>query len=289
MCDPATGGWVYQGTIKNTSNTTMGEAHIVFTSPAGLSGYNQTIPLGAGLLPNGTQAFSVVLGPPAMPGDTVCFTVALHELDDNDQHTNCCNFHDCIVLPECVVSLGCACEDLHGSVLNSGLSYIAAGNIPYTAVFTPVGALPCDDVYWYWPGVSVVQHSVGTQAMTHTFQGLGKYTVCAYIVRSDDQGQFCSVEICKTIRFSPAQDDGTILVFPNPSGGEFTVQTTRPWQAPVQFRLLDLQGRLAKEWVAENAAGETAVKVWMDNIPTGMYLLEMMSGGEKRVEKVVIE
>ncbi|MCA0237918.1 MAG: PKD domain-containing protein [Bacteroidetes bacterium] len=289
VCDPAAGTWVYQGTIKNTSNTTMGEAHIVFTSPAGLSIYNQTIPLGAGLPPNGTQTFSVVLGPPAAPGDTICFTVALHALDDNDQHTNCCNFEDCIVLPECAVPLDCACEDLHGSVLNSGISYVTAGNIPYTATFTPDGALPCDDVYWYWPDVSGVQQSSGTQAMMHTFPGLGKYTVCAYIFRSDDQGQQCSVEICKTLRFSPAQDDGTILIIPNPSGGEFTVQTTSPWQAPVQLRLYDLQGRVVKEWTAENAAGESALKVWLDNTPKGMYLLEIVCGGEKRVEKVVIE
>ncbi|MFN0015325.1 MAG: PKD domain-containing protein, partial [Saprospiraceae bacterium] len=100
VCDPATGAWVWNGIIKNTSPFTMGEAHIVFTSPAGMGSYNTTIPLGS-LVPGGTQPFNMTFGPPAQPGDTVCFTVSLHALDDDDGHTQCCNFHDCIVLPDC--------------------------------------------------------------------------------------------------------------------------------------------------------------------------------------------
>jgi len=100
VCDPATGAWVWAGVIKNTSAFTMGEAHIVFTSPAGMSSYNTTVPLGT-LVPGGTQAFSLTLGPPALPGDTVCFTVSLHAVDDDAGHTQCCNFHDCVVLPDC--------------------------------------------------------------------------------------------------------------------------------------------------------------------------------------------
>lgn len=99
-CDPATGLWVWTGTIKNTSSYTMGEAHFVFTSPAGMFPYNTTIPLGS-LVPGGTQPFSLTLGPPALPGDQVCFTVSLHALNDNAAHTQCCNFNGCIALPEC--------------------------------------------------------------------------------------------------------------------------------------------------------------------------------------------
>ncbi|MBK9335487.1 MAG: PKD domain-containing protein [Lewinellaceae bacterium] len=100
VCDPVTGAWVWAGAIKNTSPYTMGEAHIVFTSPAGMSAYNTTIPLGT-LVPGGTQTYSLNLGAPAQPGDVVCFTVALHALDDDAGHTQCCNFSDCIVLPDC--------------------------------------------------------------------------------------------------------------------------------------------------------------------------------------------
>ncbi|MBL7798809.1 MAG: PKD domain-containing protein [Saprospiraceae bacterium] len=100
VCDPATSVWVWSGTIKNTSAYTMGEAHIIFTSPAGMLIYNSVISLGT-LVPGGTQPFNVTLGPPALPGDSVCFIVALHALDDDAGHTQCCNFNGCIVLPDC--------------------------------------------------------------------------------------------------------------------------------------------------------------------------------------------
>lgn len=100
QCDPAAGTWQWSGVIKNTSAYTMGEAHLVFTAPAGMAGYNQTIPLGA-LLPGTTAPFNATLGAPAQAGDTVCFTVALHALNDNNQHTQCCNFSGCMVLPPC--------------------------------------------------------------------------------------------------------------------------------------------------------------------------------------------
>ena len=98
-CDQ-NGNWNFSGLIKNTSGFTMDDAHFVFTSPPGMSIYNQTVNLGA--LPTGNLApFNLNLGPPANAGDTICFTVAMHELNDDSLHTNCCNFSDCIVLPEC--------------------------------------------------------------------------------------------------------------------------------------------------------------------------------------------
>lgn len=102
LCDPATGGWMYSGAIKNTSPYTMGEGHIVFTAPAGLSGYDQTLSVGT-LLSGGITAFSAPIDAPAQAGDTVCFTVALHAANDDSQHTQYCNFSDCIVLPDCGV------------------------------------------------------------------------------------------------------------------------------------------------------------------------------------------
>lgn len=288
-CDPATGGWLYQGTIKNTSNVTMGEAHFVFNSPAGMSLYNQTVSLGAGLAPGGTQAFSLPIGPPALPGDSVCFTVALHALDDDDHHTDCCNFHDCIVLPQCAIPLGCSCEAFAAEILDPGLSFATSATASYTGTFNPIGAQPCDAVYWYWPDVNFIDQTTGNQSMTHTFPGPGKYTVCAYVFRTEDNGHQCSVEACKTLKFALPQDEGTILILPNPSSGEFSLQAQIPWKAPVELQLYDLQSRLLKQWDVPNAAGETSIPIRLDALQKGVYLLEIKSEGERWVRKVVIQ
>ena len=286
-CDPVVGGWVYQGTIKNTSNFTMGEAHIVFTSPAGLSGYNQTISLGGGLPPGGTQAFSLILGAPAMPGDTICFTVALHALDDDDQHLNCCNFHDCIVLPDCPVGISCSCEGFAASILDKGISYTASASTNYTGVFTVRRALPCDVVNWFWTDTPNVDQTIGNQTITHKFPGPGIYTACAYVFRTDDNGQQCSVETCRDVKFVPSHVVSSVEIFPNPSPGNFRVESQAPWMGAVHFRLHDLQSRLVKQWDARNVIGETQIPVELDWLEKGVYLLEIESEGERWIRKVV--
>lgn len=100
-CDPATGQWVYSGLLKNMSAYTAGEFHLTFTSPPGMTPYNTTISLAPGLPSGGVFPISVPLGAPAMAGDSVCFTASLHALNDDAMHTKCCNFRDCIVLPDC--------------------------------------------------------------------------------------------------------------------------------------------------------------------------------------------
>lgn len=99
-CDSSSGSWAWAGAIVNTSAYTMGEAHFIFTAPAGMFTYNTTVSLGS-LVPGGTQAYNLTLGSPALPGDTVCFTVSLHAMNDDAAHTQCCNFNDCVVLPDC--------------------------------------------------------------------------------------------------------------------------------------------------------------------------------------------
>jgi PKD repeat protein len=94
------GSWNYNGSIKNTSGFVMEEGHLVFTSPAGMSIYDQAITLGS-LVPGGTTPFNFNIGPPAVTGDTVCFTLALHEIEHDEFHTNCCNIQHCFVLEDC--------------------------------------------------------------------------------------------------------------------------------------------------------------------------------------------
>jgi len=105
-CDDVNGGWRYQVIIKNTSNFTISEANFAFTSPPGMSSYNFVRDFGTGLSPGNTASTTFNLGSPAMPGDTLCFTVAMHAEDDDGNHTECCNFEHCIVLPDCPLDPG---------------------------------------------------------------------------------------------------------------------------------------------------------------------------------------
>jgi len=222
-----------------------------------------------------------------MPGDTICFTVALHALDDDDQHLNCCNFHDCIVLPDCPVGISCACEGFAASILDKGISYTASASTNYTGVFTVRRALPCDVVNWFWTDTPNVDQTIGNQTITHKFPGPGIYTACAYVFRTDDNGQQCSVETCRDVKFVPSHVVSSVEIFPNPSPGNFRVESQAPWMGAVHFRLHDLQSRLVKQWDARNVIGETQIPVELDWLEKGVYLLEIESEGERWIRKVV--
>jgi PKD repeat protein len=288
--DVVAGSWTYAGTIHNTSNYIMGEAHIVFTSPAGLSAYNQTINLGVGLPPGGTQPFNLILGAPAMPGDTVCFTVALHALVDNVQHTNCCNFHDCIVLPDCANALNCLCDESMEEIYAQGIG-VAYSNVlssSYTATFTPNGALnACDVVYWSFTDTPDIGSTTGNTAISHSFFGPGSYNVCMYVLRTDINGMQCSVQSCVDVKYHALWS--TIGVNPNPTKGHFLVTINPAWTGPVQLRLLDVNSRLMAHWTIDDATGKATLPIDIGEVASGIYMLEVVAEGKRWMKKVMIE
>lgn len=191
-CDPATGQWIYSGLLKNTSPFVKGEFHIAFTQPPGMSVYNTTIVLGAGLPPGGVFPISIPVGAPAAAGDSICYTASMHALNDNAMHTQCCNFRDCFVLPEC-----------------------------------------------------------------------------------DDN--------------DPGDGQQGLIVFPNPSNGQFTAQLAAGWQMDVQFNFYDMPGRLAATYQYYDAAGKTNIPVSVEGLAPGLYIAEIRSGLQKWRVKVIVE
>jgi len=285
-----TGGWTYSGTIHNTTNYTMGEAHIVFTSPAGLSIYNQTIVFGGGLPPGGTQAFSLPIGPPAMDGDTICFTVAMHTLDD-DNHLHCCNFYDCIVLPDCFQNLNCVCDNSMDEIHTQGIEYTNLNSATFQASFKPKATLSaCDVVYWYFTDTPVVGQTIGNAPYEHSFANAGVYSVCMYVVRTAGNGEQCDGAACRDVKYlAQWQSTVGVSIDPNPTSGRFRVGINPDWTSPVQFRLYDVNGRLVASWQELEPAGKEFVPVDIGSVAGGLYLLEVVSEGGRWVKKVVVE
>lgn len=283
-----TGGWTYSGIIHNTSNYTVGEAHIVFTSPAGLGAYNQTIVFGGGLAPSGTQAFSLPLGLPAMSGDTVCFTVALHALNDDASHSQCCNFYDCIVLPDCVMAANCFCDNSMNDIYLQGILYTDFQAATYMAIFQPRDTVcSTDKVYWYFTDSNVIEQTTGNEELHHTFPGPGSYSVCIYVFRTEANGAQCSTESCKDVVF--VGPGSSLAVYPNPTSGEFSVRLNPEWDSPVQFRVFDINSRVIAAWALEDPAGREFIPVNLGKIASGVYLLEALVDGKRYTKRVVIE
>ncbi len=292
MCNDS-GYWNYSGLIVNTSAYTMGQANIVFTSPAGLSGFNQSITFPGGLPSGASYPFNLILDVPAMPGDTVCFTVALHQLNDNNLHINCCNFYDCIVLPECEVEADCVCDDAFKIASLQGIICTILPTPTHTATFSPEGILSsCDQVVWFWSDSPMTDTTYGNASITHTFNGFGTFKLCMLVHRDDVVNQgFCEFEVCKKIEFLPISylDPQTLDFSPNPSKGQFKVRSSQAWQDLVQFQVYSTYGQLLRRWEVRDAANTYQIPVDLVGLEQGLYLLEIRSEGKKWVLKVVIQ
>ena len=242
----------------------------------------------SGLIKN-TSAFT--MGAPATVGDTICFTVALHELNDDAQHLNCCTFHDCIVLTECPVD--CFCDAAFQKYAQLGINCTILPTPPNTATFSPGAPLTsCDLVIWSWSDTPMTDTTYGQASITHTFPGPGSYKVCMLVYRNDPVNQMeCKYEVCKKIVFLPVSvpDPGVLDLYPNPSKGSFHVRGSLPWPGTVQFRVANLYGQALQEWEVRDAAGQDQIPVALDRLDKGVYLLEISSAGKRWVKKVVIQ
>ena len=66
-----------------------------------------------------------------------------------------------------------------------------------------------------------------------------------------------------------------VLIYPNPVGdnGSLTITMSRPGK--VQGRIIDLSGRLVKEYQWQLTAGSTALSLELNKLAKGMYYLEL--------------
>ena len=178
------GSFAYSFTVTNTSGYTMDHGTLVVTSPPA-SGITQTYPLGP--LVSGNTSGNLLLNLPSnigSPGDTICFTFALHEVGLDQFHINCCNITHCFVLPECGPGPDCVCDDDFLNTPSSVFDHTVSGN---QVVFFPTNGQSfdpaCDVFHWNWgDGNESLNQPYGS--VSHVYASPGSYQVCVNIVRT---------------------------------------------------------------------------------------------------------
>ena len=283
-------GWTLNALLKNTSSFTMGEANILVTAPAGMGPYGQAVSLGT-LAPGGTFPISLPLGPPALPGDSACFVIALHELGHDGQHTNCCNFTQCFVLPDCPAPAGCLCDSSFVVAVAQGFS-CALDTAALSGAFAPAGSLTgCDTVSWSWGDGTAPELTAGNSPAEHAFPGAGPYQVCMNVVRTDIAGNICEQSFCKEVGFTliPPGRLTPPIVYENPSDGDFVVQLDPQLSGEARFQLFDIHKRLVAKWNFSIKESGHLAPVDIRGAPKGLYILIIESGRERWAEKVVVQ
>ncbi|MGB3548232.1 MAG: PKD domain-containing protein [Saprospiraceae bacterium] len=289
--------YVWKGNIVNNALYPVSSAYIKFDPASGLSAYNQTITFPAPLNTGDAAFVDIVIGSPAGPGDTVCFTVILHEEDDNDLHLNCCEFEACIVMPNCLIEK-CVCNEGFVQLVKQGILANFDPVNSFTATFNPVSSFAgCDSIAWYVRTTGPLTW-VGTgYNFPYTFPAPGDYQVCMHVFRTDDDGAICDRRVCRN--YSVVQTQPAVV--PNPSNGLFQVYPVGTKAGDVStlksgdrstyaLSLYDLSGRQLRFWAPGSltVSREGGLRLDVSDLPAGVYLIRGTSEASDFVVKAVI-
>lgn len=79
-------------------------------------------------------------------------------------------------------------------------------------------------------------------------------------------------------------------VYPNPTSGEFTVKYNTLKKSDVRLNIFDVNGSLVKEVVTIDSQyeGKYQIPVNLSDLPNGIYIVNLISNGERTTERVVI-
>lgn len=276
--------YVWSGNIVNSSEYDMSEAHITFPASSGLSAYNTSIDLGGPIAPGGVAFVSFEIGGPAGPGDVICFTVSLHETNDDDGHLNCCNFEACIVMPDCVLE-DCSCEGFT-NLVRAGVDTLNVGPGPRDYVLQPRNQFSaCDVVFWRtrsrfsdspWTSWSAYTNSYTLNA---SFDENKAYQVTMRVVRTTPDGEICVAYTYPIFDFREPTDvsrfQPELEIFPNPATDEVTLIGTADdfYRLGGTITLMDMNGRTVRTLNEQQIMDGASRLVGLKGLAPGVYLL----------------
>ncbi|MDQ6480847.1 carbohydrate-binding protein [Dyadobacter sp. LHD-138] len=80
----------------------------------------------------------------------------------------------------------------------------------------------------------------------------------------------------------------TVMVYPNPSVSDITIDMKNKSNAPIEINLFDASaGRLHKQVKIEKGNTSEKKKIDISTLPTGVYILEIKQGNERAFRKVI--
>ena len=281
--------WDWSAVLKNTSNFVVSEAVITFNDPA-LWAYNQVVSTGT-LVPGAFFGpVNLNIGAPALAGQTICFTVTLHEIGPNGQYLSCCNFEHCITLPDCGFQQDCVCDDNFFNAVDLGFTTTPVGT--YTLGFTMTDFQffsDCDLIYWKFGDNTPIETSLGNQSIIHTFPGSGLYTVCIRVYRTASDGTTCIKKMCMEVFVPNAFAlNEMITVFPNPSNGNFKIAFSNALDEELSINIYDGTQRLVQSRRLTIADEGQIQNFNLQELGKGMYYIHFRRGAELYVEKVIV-
>ncbi len=127
----------------------------------------------------------------------------------------------------------------------------------------------------------------GSPSSSYTVSRDGEYEVTIEYLSNGCAGTF-SVSVKQGVYISE-NEDYDIMVYPNPTSEKLNIQFNESIQADVQIRLVDMSGKTLKTGVYEKENNRGLVKIDINGIQPGIYILNFINANKQQAVKVAIE
>lgn len=135
---------------------------------------------------------------------------------------------------------------------------------------------------WQWDFGDFTTNST-TQNPVHTFSESGSYYVCLTSSNECSSSQFCTNIIIMPTNISSKTDKDELVIFPNPSTGEFTITISNADNPSLQ--LFNVFGIECDSMILKNGTNQ----IDLSNFPKGIYFISFSTRNNKTVRKIIIQ
>ncbi len=81
----------------------------------------------------------------------------------------------------------------------------------------------------------------------------------------------------------------SIQIHPNPAQNYANIAISVLQPSEINFKIMDLTGRIWKEWTHSGSPGDAAIRMDVANLPRGIYLVSAFSEGTLRQDRMILE
>lgn len=133
---------------------------------------------------------------------------------------------------------------------------------------------------WSWGDT---QTTTNQQAASHTFSAAGTYTVCAIVVDAITSCTDSSCQVITVTGTSNVVENQPFKIeagaYPNPFTGKTSIIFSNTHPSEVEISVYDVLGKKVADLFKDNVgAGEHTVDWSAQNIPAGLYFLQVKAG-----------
>jgi len=177
--------------------------------------------------------------------------------------------------------------DMNGCSGNSSVTGVTVNPLPAVPIISASGAvLSSNDVVgnqWYLNGSLIP----GATSQFYTTTQNGFYTVSVADINGCTS---TSVPFnYNSTGITAFTNNFPITVYPNPSNGNFTIQSSISGNGLTEVQLTDLVGKQVFYQAIEMTAAGAPITINADNVANGVYILILKTGNANSYQKIVIE